>query len=102
MPDGVVVEPSLARALEYAREAGESEVFVVGGALLYQEALAIARRAVVTLVEGEATGDVYFPEVDWREWTEVARERVPRGERDERNFEVVEYRREGAALSSNP
>lgn len=63
---------SLAEALAAAREIDE-EVFVVGGAGVYEEALPVADRLALTFVEAEPDGDTFFPEVDWSEWVEVER-----------------------------
>lgn len=92
-PPEVVVVPSLEGALACARIAGENEAFVVGGASLYAEALALAHRAIVTLVDAEVEGDVQFPPVEWSEWVEVAREDFPAGERDDFDFAIVDLRR---------
>ena len=44
------------------------EVFVVGGAQLYREAIALAQRALVTEIDVEVTGDAHFPELDPSRW----------------------------------
>lgn len=44
------------------------EVFVVGGAQLYREAIALAQRALVTEIDVEAAGDAHFPELDPSRW----------------------------------
>ena len=73
---GVVVAPSLERALA-ALPAGR-ESFVVGGANLYAQTLALATRLYVTFVHAHVEGDARFPDVDWSQWREVRREtRVP-------------------------
>lgn len=50
------------------------EVFVAGGAEIYREALPYSDRMLITEVDQEPAGDVYFPEVDPDEWREVERE----------------------------
>jgi dihydrofolate reductase len=63
---------SVAEALAAAGEI-DDEVFVVGGAGVYAEALPAADRLALTFVDAEPDGDTFFPEVDWSEWVEVAR-----------------------------
>ena len=60
-------------ALELAHEI-DDEVFVVGGGQIYEEALPLADRLELTFVDAEPQGDTFFPEVDWSQWREVARE----------------------------
>jgi dihydrofolate reductase len=76
---GAVVLGSLEEALEYARSAGESEVFVIGGGQIYKEAFAsnVVQRLYLTLVHADIAGDTHFPLVDPSEWREVSREYHP-------------------------
>lgn len=59
---GAVVAHSLAEALNVARVAhGCEEIFIIGGAQLYAEALPFADRLYVTLIDDEKDADSYFP-----------------------------------------
>ena len=73
--DGCVVVHSLEQALEAAGDV--PEVMIVGGAMLYRQALALADRIYLTMVEIDADGDTLFPEYDMEQWQEIARERHP-------------------------
>ena len=75
---GVLVASSLPDALRQAYEL-DHEVFLVGGAQIYAEALdaGLVDSMVVTRVELAPEGDTYFPEVDWDEWAVVSMERHP-------------------------
>ncbi|ASF45654.1 dihydrofolate reductase [Methylovulum psychrotolerans] len=74
-PEGVVVFTSLAAALSHA--CGESEqVFVIGGASLYEAALPLAAELYLTQIHREFAGDTYFPALDMSAWREVEREDV--------------------------
>ncbi|MBK6921143.1 MAG: dihydrofolate reductase [Deltaproteobacteria bacterium] len=59
---------STAAAIEFARAAGECELYVIGGATLYRETLPIADRIYLTRVDAEPEGDTFFPELDLRAW----------------------------------
>lgn len=72
-PDGVFVYPDVEAALDKAAEI-DPEVFVVGGAQVYESTLPFADRLVVTHVDQSPEGDTYFPEVDCAQWNEVRRE----------------------------
>ncbi|MFA6541953.1 MAG: dihydrofolate reductase [Bacteroidota bacterium] len=56
--------PSVDRAL--AAVATEEQVFVIGGGELYRQTIDKADELDLTIVENEATGDIYFPERDIR------------------------------------
>ena len=70
--EGVLRAGSVAAALELGATA-DDEVFVVGGAQVYAEALPLADRLALTFVDAAPEGDTRFPEVDWSRWRETAR-----------------------------
>jgi len=72
--DGVQVVASLDEALQVARGAGDKEVFVIGGAEIYRQALPIAQRIYLTRVGGQVEGDTYFPELDTGDWSQIESE----------------------------
>lgn len=74
--DGVTVTGSLDEALRVSKLHGD-DVFIVGGADVYRQALAVADRLELTEVDAEPEGDTRFPAVDWSQWREVARETHP-------------------------
>jgi len=69
---GAEIAPSLAQALALC--ADSDEVFVIGGAELYAQALPLAARAIVTEIDADFDGDRHFPALDPANWREVARE----------------------------
>ena len=71
--EGVVVCHSVDDALARAT-ALDDDVFVVGGADVYEQTLARADRMVVTWVDQEPAGDTTFPDVDWTRWHETSRQ----------------------------
>lgn len=94
LPEGVRLAGSLAAALAIAREAGDAEAFVAGGAEIYRLALPTADRVYRTRIHTEIEGDTFFPDLDPGDWHRVERDRR---EPDERNrwahtFEVWERR----------
>ena len=75
-PAGVTVARSLKEALQ-AVDPSEEELFIIGGSHIYRQTLAQADRLYLTLVEGEFSGDTYFPELDLKSWKLVSEEYRP-------------------------
>jgi dihydrofolate reductase len=97
--EGCEVVHSLEEALRKAsapspQTPGMEEVFVIGGAELYRQALALAHRLYLTRVHAQVEGEVFFPEVDWLQWREVAREGHPADRRHPYPFTFLEYERQ--------
>jgi dihydrofolate reductase len=72
---------------------GEPQVFVVGGAGLYAEALAVADELLVTEIDADVQGDVFFPDWDRTAFREESRE--PHVSEDGVAFAFVTYARRG-------
>lgn len=70
--DGCTVVHTLEQAI--AACTGDDEVFVVGGAELYAQALAIADKLYITEIRKDVPGDAYFPVINHAEWREISRE----------------------------
>jgi dihydrofolate reductase len=68
--EGAHVVSSLHDALQIA---ANDEIFVIGGAQLYAEALPLAEQLDITHVHLAPEGDTYFPFVDWSQYEEVWR-----------------------------
>lgn len=77
--NGCEVFPSLETAIEAARET-DGCPFVIGGAGVYAEALPVATRLYVTVIDRDIEGDTYFPAYDETEWIESQRWRSESGE----------------------
>ena len=72
---------------------GDDEVFVIGGAQIYGEALPAADRFYLTRVHRAYEGDTRFPEWDAAEWRLVGSESFPCGDRYEYPFTFETYER---------
>jgi len=65
---------SLEEALQKARALDQEEVFVIGGAQVYEAALSHADRLYLTLIDEEKEADVYFPQYEHLFTKKVAEE----------------------------
>ena len=72
---GAIIAHSLHDAINAA--ARDDEIFVIGGAELFREALPVADRIHLSVVDQEPEGDVFMPDIDPAVWREVASEEHP-------------------------
>jgi dihydrofolate reductase len=68
--EGCDLVHSLEDAIDLARERGESEAFICGGAEIYAQSIDVADRMYLTFVDAEVAADTFFPEFDEQEWRE--------------------------------
>ena len=62
------VVASLEAGIQLAERAGEQELFVIGGAQVFAQALPLAQRLHLTRVHADAGADVFFPPFDMADW----------------------------------
>jgi dihydrofolate reductase len=62
--EGCDLAHSVEDATRLARERGESEVFICGGAEIYAQSIGIVGRMYLTFVGAEVAADTFFPEFD--------------------------------------
>ncbi|MUW14420.1 dihydrofolate reductase [Halorubrum sp. CBA1125] len=86
------VEKAIERAAADAADRGVDEVYVVGGAAVYEQFLDRADRMVLTEVPERPDGDTRFPAWDADRWSEVDRKTVGNGD-DEDDLAFVTYER---------
>ena len=97
-PAGAVVCEEFSEAVsigrEQAEEDGADEVCVIGGASLFELALAKARRLYLTEVNADVEGDIVLSPIDETRWTEVRSQHYEAGPEDEYafTFRVLERR----------
>lgn len=64
---GCETYPSLGEAIDHCK--GEGEIFVIGGESVYRQAIDMASRLYLTVVEDTSTNaDAYFPPIDAKHW----------------------------------
>ena len=86
--EGCLIAHSLDGAIALAKSCGEQEVFIIGGAEIYAQALAKANQMYLTLVEAEPQADAFFPAFDENVWEKNAEELVVA---DEKNLHELKF-----------
>ena len=73
---GVDVFSDLETAISEMRfEHPDTELMIIGGASIYEQALPLVNRMYLTIVDQDARGDASFPAYDEANWTESAVEK---------------------------
>ncbi|HNP54512.1 MAG TPA: dihydrofolate reductase [Ferruginibacter sp.] len=68
VPAGVWMAGDLRSALQQAVKTGAKECFIIGGGEIYQQALPMADRVLLTRVHATLEGDAFFPELKESDW----------------------------------
>lgn len=87
---GCDVYPSLTEALSHCSDT--EDVYIIGGATVYEQALDMADRLCLTEVDDvPANADTFFP--DYSAWHETAREDHPTDEKHHFRYSFTDYER---------
>ena len=87
--EGCDVYPSLDEALKHCTS--DEDIYIIGGASVYKQALAMADRLCLTEVDNTpAEADTFFPPYQ-DEWKEESREDYPADDRHDFAYSFVDY-----------
>ena len=86
------VEDGIAFANQYNEEHQlEDEVIIIGGAQIFNETLPIMNRLVLTQVDCEIAGDVFYPEIDMHNFSRKNVSRHLKNEKNQFDFSIDLY-----------
>ena len=88
---GFEVVNSIEAALELCKT--EEEVFIVGGAEIYKQAMHLTDRIDLTIVHQQFEGDSVFPDIDPQIWQETSRQNHEADEKNPIPFSFITLQR---------
>ena len=91
--ESLQVVPNLNQAIEVASQwnkdnSAEEEIVLIGGGYVFEESKNIVNKLVLTRVECEIDGDVFYPQIDLSDWKETSRESYKRDNENEYDFRI--------------
>ncbi|WP_396147092.1 dihydrofolate reductase [Flavobacterium sp.] len=89
LADGCLVVHSLEEALEISPQ--NEEIFIIGGAQIYKQALPFADKIDLTRVHIELDADAFFPEFNTSEWNLVFSEKHFKDEKHQFDYTFETY-----------
>jgi len=85
---GVTIAKSIDQALDIAKAKDKEEIFIIGGASIYQQTMNLVDRLYITEVEGDFEADTYFP--DYLNFTNVISKKESSDDKYKYTFLVLE------------
>jgi len=87
-----VIVNSIELALEHVAQV--EKIFIIGGAMIYEQMLDHADELYVTEIDAEVGGDRYFPVIDQHQWCLDRAEKYSADDRNPYNMVFKRYIRE--------
>ncbi len=86
--ESCLVLHTLEEARNYCRD---KDVFIIGGAQIYQEFFPYADRLYITLIDEDFSGDTYFPEIHEEKWQLISKTDGVKDEKNPYRYEFLVY-----------
>ena len=69
----------------------ENEIVIIGGGYLFRDTIKTVNKLLITRVDCDIEGDIYYPDLDLTEWKLQSKESFRKDEDNDYNFEIEEY-----------
>ena len=89
--EGCHVVYSIEDAIKFCEN--EEEVFIIGGAEIFEYTMPLAAKLYVTQIHHEFEGDTWFPEIWGNEWELISKQLHPADDKNEYAYSFLSYRR---------
>jgi dihydrofolate reductase len=89
--EGAIVAHEIAKALDIAKQKGETECFIIGGEKIFDQVMEMTDTLYYTRIFHDFEGDVFFKEPDLAKWKLVSKVPHPADEKHKWAFEFCEY-----------
>jgi dihydrofolate reductase len=80
---------NIEEGISYAKEHGETELFVIGGGEIYKQLLPKSETIYLTIVDCEPEGDTYFPVLDYNNYQIIFEEYHESDDENEYPFSFI-------------
>ena len=88
---GAIVVSSIEQAIEKAKQTGDTEIFIIGGADIYKQSLHFVDKIYFTKIYHEFKGDVFFPEINASEWKETGKIKGIIDEKNKYDYDFIVF-----------
>ena len=84
-------EDAINKAKELCINKNLDEIIIIGGGYLFRDTLSITNKLVLTKVDCNIEGDVFYPDIDLDEWEKLSSEYFKKDSDNDYDFTVITY-----------
>jgi dihydrofolate reductase len=84
-------EDAINSAKEVCIDNNLDEIVIIGGGYLFRDTLSITNKLVLTRVNCNIEGDVFYPNLNLKEWDEINKENFTKDSENDYSFTVITY-----------
>ena len=86
-------EDAINKARELCINKNLEEIIIIGGGYLFRDTLSITNKLVLTKVDCNIEGDVFYPDIDLNEWEKLSSEHFTKDSDNDYDFTVITYKK---------
>ena len=73
------------------KEDQDNEIIIIGGGYLFKQTSSSVNKLVITRVDCNVNGDIYYPKIDMSNWKKISSKSYEKDENNDYNFKIEEY-----------
>ncbi len=93
LSSNILIAHSIEEALALAYDLESDEVFVIGGAMIFEICLPLLDRLYITEIHADFDGDTFFPDWNREEWNLISEEHHSSDKKNEFDYSFKIYER---------
>ena len=88
------LEKAMLAAEKHNHEIGIlNEIVIIGGGYLFKETLPVMNKLVITKVDCNVLGDIYYPKIDMKKWKLINSKHYLKNSDNDYDFKIEEYKK---------
>ncbi|MBK6821980.1 MAG: dihydrofolate reductase [Saprospiraceae bacterium] len=88
-----IITNSIEEGILIAQQNKEEEMFILGGGEIYRQSMHLVNKLYLTMVQFNGSGDVFFPQIDYDEWSLISDEKHTSDDKNNYDYSFLIYKR---------
>ena len=80
-------------AIDQCNLNNKDEIVIIGGGYLFRDTLEVTNKLVLTKVDCDIDGDIFYPEINLSDWEKISSTKFSKDVDNEYDFVIEEYRK---------
>jgi|SRR3954470_8436734 len=90
---GAIIVDSIDAAIKKAKTMSDDEIFIIGGGDIFKQSIHLADTIYLTRIDQSFDADVFFPDLNLKEWKEVSKVKGTKDEKNPYDFTFYVYKK---------
>jgi len=93
---GAIIVGSIEAAIDKAKQTGDDEIFIIGGAEIFKQTLHLTDNIYYTKIYHSFEGDTFFPDIDLNKWKEISKTEHYPDEKNKYRYSFIQFEKKSS------